>query len=272
MADEDILEHDVVARIVRRAGELSERMAPRDDTNGISEAALVAAAGEVGLPIDAVRRSIALERLGSPPPTHIGDRIVGPALLVVDGVVAGSQSEVLAKLDDWMVHGHHLRRDRLRDGTAAWSRRSGVAGAAMRTVRGATGEGQLGHFRRITATAHDAGDDASVVRVAVDRSHGRAAATGGGIAMAAGGTAGVVVGAVVASPFVLIGAPFAVLAGLGVAMTGRSRALRTALEVERVLDAVTDHVEPVPLRTDVVTRVRGRGRDRAERDRARRSN
>ena len=45
-----------------------------------------------------------------------GDPLVGAAVVAVDAEVLGSSSDVLARLDAWFVDGHHLRRDRLRDG------------------------------------------------------------------------------------------------------------------------------------------------------------
>ena len=51
MADEEILDRDVVARILRRATELEQRTLPSN--SGFGEAALLAAADEVGLCVEA---------------------------------------------------------------------------------------------------------------------------------------------------------------------------------------------------------------------------
>jgi len=49
-----------------------------------------------------------------------------------------------------------------------------------------------------------------------------------------------------------------VVGGVGVALTGRARAGRTATEVGRMLESVADHEVPTRLRTEVARRVRGR--------------
>ena len=253
MADEEILDRDVVARILRRATELEQRTLPSN--SGFGEAALLAAADEVGLCVEAVRRSIAVERLGPAPPRRVGDRILGAGVLVVDDEIAGQPAEVLARLDAWMVAGHHLRRDRLRDDSGEWSKRSGMVGVVIRALRGATGEGRLGEFRRVSATARDAGRGSSVVRVSVDRSHSRRAAAGGGTIVAVGGTLGVVIGAAAAGPVLLLAAPVAILAGVGVALAGRGRAKKAELEMGRLLEAVHQGNRPTRLGVDVVKRV-----------------
>ena len=63
-----------------------------------------------------------------------------------------------------------------------------------------------------------------------------------------------------AAPVVLLAAPLTIVAGAGVAATGRSRATRVEREVGRVLDAVDQHARPARLRVDVVRRVAGRPR------------
>ena len=89
------------------------------DADGIDADTLVAAAAEVGIPEQAVRRSLALERLGPPPAD--GGRVLGAAVVVVEDELHGDAGDVLARLDAWFVSGHHLRRDRLRDGRGTWT-------------------------------------------------------------------------------------------------------------------------------------------------------
>ena len=133
-----------------------------------------------------------------------------------------------------------------------------MVGRTIRTIRAATGEGQLGRLGRVTATARDTGTGACVVRVEADRAGERRTMLGEGTAVATVGTAGAVVVAVVAGPVVLVAAPLAVLAGVGVAARGRRRARRVQHEVELVLDAVDQGSDPTRLATDVVRRVAGR--------------
>jgi hypothetical protein len=264
MPDEVRLDREVVARIISRASELAsparsmDSFGVVDELDCIDEQSLIEAAREVGLPIVAVRRSIAFEYLGAVPDHRFGDHLLGGPVLLVDGEIAGSAHDVLERVDAWLVDGHHLRRDRLRDGRGEWSKRSGVVGVTVRHLRTATGEGRLGEHRRVSATAHDIGTGSTVIRVAVDRSAERRRSAAGGVVVIVGGTSGLIAAAVASAPLILLAAPVVVLGGIGVALTGRSRAARTVNEVERMLEAVADHESPTRLRNEVARRVTGR--------------
>lgn len=257
MSNDLQLDHDVVARIVRRATELAGPVSIDDAHTGISRAALVAAADEVGLPVAAVLRSIAIEQLGDIPRSRLSDRLLGGAVVSVDDEIEGTSEDVLHRIDAWLVDGHHRRRDRLRFGRGEWSKRSGLVGVTVRRMRTATGEGRLGTYQHIAATVEEIGTGSSAVRVTVDRQSDRAIAAAGGVVVAMGGAGGIAVAAA-SGPVVLLAAPFVVLGGLGVALTGRRRARRTESEVQRLLEAVADHQPPTRLRTEVTQRVIGR--------------
>lgn len=199
MTDQGPIEARHVARILRRASELERADELPDETGTISADSLIAAAEEVGLSVDAVRRSVALERLGPLPVPHLGDRIVGPSKVCADAEVNVPADAALVRIDSWLVVGHHLRRDVLRSGHGQWSKRSGLVGVTVRTVRSWTGEGKLGDFERITAVARDSASESSVVRLTIDRATNRRWSGGGGIAIALGALTGVVVAAMVAT-------------------------------------------------------------------------
>ena len=252
------LDAKVVARILRRAGDLERTGDVQDEAGTIAEASLIAAAEEVGLSVDAVRRSIAVEKLGPLPVARPGDRILGPSQVYADGEVDVPAADALARVDSWLVDGHHLRRDVLRPGHGEWSKRSGFVGVTVRTIRNATGEGKLGDFERVDAAARDTGSGSSVVRVTVDRTTNRRFAGAGGTVIAVGGVTGLVVTSVAATPVVLLAMPAAIVAGLGVALTGRKRARDTEREIRRLLDAVVDGADPTRLSLDVVRRATGK--------------
>ena len=258
MTDQAPIDSKVVARILRRAGDLERTTEEPDEAGTIAEASLIAAAEEVGLSVDAVRRSIAIERLGPLPVTHAGDRIVGPSQVHADGEVDAPADAALARVDAWLVDGHHLRRDVLRSGHGEWSKRSGLLGATVRTIRNATGEGKLGDCERIDAAVCETGSGSSVVRITIDRTTSRRFAGGGGTAVAVGGAAGVAVVAVAATPIALVAMPAAIMAGVGVALSGRKRARATEREIRRVLDAVDAGADPTRLSVEVVRRATGR--------------
>ncbi|MEP7112449.1 MAG: hypothetical protein ABI862_04220 [Ilumatobacteraceae bacterium] len=258
MTDQAPLDANAVARILRRAGDLERTDDVQDESGTIAEASLIAAAEEVGLSGDAVRRSIAVERLGPPPAARRGDRILGSSQVYADGEIDVPADDALARVDSWLVDGHHLRRDLLAPGHGEWSKRSGLVGVTIRTIRNATGEGKLGDFERVNAAARDTGSGSSVVRITVDRTTNRRFAEGGGTVVAVGGMTGVVVAAVVATPIVFVAMPVAIVAGLGVALTGRKRARGTEREIRRLLDAVGAGTDPTRLSVDVVRRATGR--------------
>jgi hypothetical protein len=252
------LDADVVARILRRAGDLERSGDVHDESRTIAESSLIAAAEEVGLSVDAVRRSIAVERLGPVPVARPGDRIMGASQVYADGEVEVPAADALARVDSWLVDGHHLRRDVLRPGHGEWSKRSGFVGVTMRTIRNATGEGKLGDSEQVNAAARDTGNGSSVVRITIDRTTGRRFAGAGGTVVAVGGMTGVVFTAVAATPVVLLAMPAAIVAGVGVALTGRKRARDTEREIRRLLDAVGAGTDPTRLSVDVVRRATGK--------------
>lgn len=257
MTDQAPLDATVVARILRRASDLEAVAPSQDDAGTITEASLIAAAEEVGLSVDAVRRSIAFERLGPLPAAHLGDRMLGPSHVSVDGELDVPADDALARVDTWLVDGHHLRRDALRGGKGEWSKRSGIVGVTVRTLRNVTGEGKLGVFDHVDATARDTGTGSSVIRITVDRTKNRRTVGGSGAAIAGVGATGVVVAAVAATPALLAAMPVAVVAGAGIALTGRKRARDAEREIRRVLDAVSEGVDPTRLSADVVRRAAG---------------
>jgi hypothetical protein len=257
MTDQGPLDSNAVARILRRAGDLERSGDVQDEAGTIAEASLIAAAEEVGLSVDAVRRSIAVERLGPLPVARPADGILGPSLVYADGEVTVPADDALARVDSWLVDGHHLRRDVLRSGQGEWSKRSGVVGVTMRTIRNVTGEGKLGDFERVYAAARDTGSGSSVVRITIDRTTNRRFAGGAGTVVAVGGMTGAVVIAVAATPLVLVATPVAIVAGVGVALSGRKRARNAEREIRRVLDAVGAGADPTRLSVDVVRRAAG---------------
>ena len=258
MTDQAPFDAKVVARILRRAGDLERTWGRQDEAGTIAEASLLAAAEEVGLSVDAVRRSIAVERLGPPPVARPGDRIMGPSQVYADGEVDVPANDALARVDSWLVDGHHLRRDLLRSGHGEWSKRTGLLGVTARTIRNATGEGKLGDFERINAAASDTGSGSSVVRITIDRTTSRRFVGGSGTVIALGGMTGVVLTAVTATPVVLMAMPAVIAAGVGVALTGWKRACDIEREIRRVLDAVGAGAGPTRLSKELVRRATGK--------------
>jgi hypothetical protein len=269
---QDALDREAVRRVLRRATTLAEaEPAELPDVDGIAPEALVAAAAEVGIPEDAVRRAMAVERLGTPPHGH--GALLGPAVVIVDEELPGRADAALAGIDRWLVGGHHMRRDRLRQQTGTWSRRRGLLGTAFRSLRHATGEGYLGDLERIDAVALDTGTGTCVVRVIADRRRDRRNRGVAAAAVGAASTAGAVVAAAAFGPWLLLAAPATVAVGTGIAVGGRRRARRVEGEIDRVLDSVERGSRPVRLAPDIARRiapaVSRRGDERPQRGAAR---
>lgn len=245
-----------VARVLRRASELAaDDERPRQ--SGLSSSAVVAAAAEVGIPVAAVERAIAIEQLGATPPGRRGDRLVGPGLVVVDGRLPMGVAEAMSRLDDWLTSGHHLRRERWTAREGEWRRREGVIAAGTRAARGATGEGRLGEVRSLRVMAREDGAG-TMIRVTVDRSAERNGWLTGGSSIALLGTGATVVGALAATPFILLAAPVALGAGAGMARAGRTSSDKTERELRRLLDAVGRRVTPTSLGQEIKRWVRRR--------------
>jgi len=248
------LDRDAVRRVLRRAVELEgegQRSVP--DVDAIDAESVVAAATEVGIPEEAVRRSLAVERLGPPPAGRGG--LLGHAVVVVTAELDGDVVDVLALLDAWLVRGHHMRRDRLREGTGSWSRRRGIVGSTFRNLRQVTGEGYLGDLERIDVVVLDSGAGTCLVRVAADRRAERRVRGATGAAVGTVTTAGTVLAAVALGPLLLLVAPVTVAAGAGIAVSGRRRARRVQGEIDRVLDSVDHQLRPTRLVPDLAQRV-----------------
>lgn len=244
--------------MLRRAVEL-ERVddGPDPAVHAIDPESLIAAAAEVGIPEHAVRRSLALERLGERPRARAG--LLGAAVVIVERELRGSAADALARFDAWLVSGHHMRRDRLRDGVGTWSRRPGLVGSTFRSLRRVTGEGYLGDLERIDVLAVDSGSGTCVVRVAADRRRERRARGAAGAAVATVTTAGAVAGAAALGPLLLLVAPVTVAAGAGIAAGGRARARRIAGEIDRVVADVEHGARPARLAPDLARRLVRRG-------------
>jgi hypothetical protein len=251
-----VLTPDEVARVLRRASEMAGT-GDDPEVRGLPASAVVAAAAEVGISADAVHRAIALERLGDVPAGARGDSLVGPRTLVVERRLAMPVAETMARLDDWLVQGHHLRREHWASRDAEWGRRDGLVAAGSRATRHALGEGRLGEIRSIRASAREDGQG-TLLRVHIDRAAARSGyvASGAGVA-AAGAATGAVLAVVVFPAFVLI-APAAVAGGAGIARAGRQQSDKLERETQRLLDAIAGRMTPTTLGDELRRRVRRR--------------
>lgn len=235
------LDPDAADRVLRRASELAE--SGDDGVDGIEPAALIAAAADVGIPEQAVRRSLAIEQLGPAAGERPLDDLVGSAAISEQRILAASPERVLDALDHWLVSGHHLRRERRRAGEGEWRRRSDVVGSVRRASRGLTGEGRLGDVRAVRAVAQPVDPGETVLRVTIDRSGYRRTTIVAGGTLGIGGAAVGVTGLILTAPVAFAAIP-AVLAGGVVVSSSRHQADRFERELHRLLDAVEEQRPP----------------------------
>ncbi len=254
MGAEGQLDRAATDRVLRRAGEMVPVVGSLDD--GLSDAVIVAAAAEVGIPAEITQRAIAYERLGPPAPVRRTDRLAGPAVVEIEREVPGDGARSMANIDAWLVTAHHLRRDRHVANAGEWRRRTDVAGRMQRSVRSVTGDGGLSKTRVVAARSADLPNGRSVVRLAVDRRGARTAALAAGGAIVVVGVAGATVVAAVLAPLAAIGGPVAIVVGGVVSQKGRRDAERDRRELERLADALEREEQPRLLRDDIKARIR----------------
>jgi len=233
------LDHAAVERVLRRASELS---AAHVDPDAISAATtdelLVSAASEVGIAPEAVRLSLAIERLvPAPPPTRY-DWLVGPGWVVTQRIVPADQSVTMARLDDRLRRKHGLRRIRTQQAHGEWSRRKGAFAHLYRAVKQISGEQGVSDADRIVADTRSADLDRTVVRVALDRRSQRTGRFTGGAIVTSLGAAGLAVATTAIGPLVLLASPAVLVAGTATMRRGVRQAASAEVELERMLDGV----------------------------------
>lgn len=247
-ADAAALDAAAVERVLRRAHDLSaDREASPFTGRTVSEDVVVAAAAEVGIAPEMVRMSLAIERLG-PLPEHGGlDGLTGPEAVIVQRAVELAPDEILKRLDDLLVGQHQLRRERTWPAALQWRKRTDAIGLVQRTVSNLSGQAPLGNAASITAATSAVDGTRTIVRLTLDRADKRSGALTGGATVAAAGTIGLVVLSAAASPFVMLAAPVAIVAGVGVSARGRRNADDSARELECLLDNVEQGAKPPAL-------------------------
>ena len=252
-----------MSRVLRRAQELQDERSPIDDTR-VSAGALVDAAAEVGIDPDAVRDSLAIERLEVVDP-DVGalDRLAGPTWVVVERRLDMSREAALEAVEVWLSTGHRRRCARRDDGALVAMRRSDTSARARRVVAGLRGDAILGRARLVVAdaaslTGGDGRSQRCLVRIGADRGAARGARLSGGVSIGAAG----LVGALAAGAQVAVAAAPAVAVpllagGYLVARSGRHHANHVALELDRLLSAVARGERPSGFIARSVRRVAG---------------
>lgn len=251
----DRLDAEAVSRVLRRAHQIEVERRIDDDPTSVEPQVLIEAAADVGIDPDAVRDSLAIERMPiDRPPVARLDRLAGPEVLVVERQVRLTVGEALASVERWLTTGYRMRCRRDSDGVVLARRRSGGVAALGRAVAGARGEGRLAGVDAIRVVAVPLSsrppDDrpSTLVRVEAQRSRARRSRIGGGGAV---GAAGVVAGSAAALDVALVLGPVVAVPALGagvlVAASGARQADRSDHDLECLLADVAAGDEPTGL-------------------------
>lgn len=229
-----------------RAQDLEQSDGSDAESTGIDPEALVAAASDVGIDPNAVRDSLAIERLtvAASAPRRL-DRLVGPESVVVERDVPLSVADVLAGLDAWLATVHRLVCDRRTESSLHARPRTDVSARVGRTVAGWRGDGQLSGVSSldVEAVAQVVGSTPmqprSIVRIRADRHDARTVRLAGG---GATGLAGVGAGAATVASDLVVVAPVValplMLGGYVIARSGRGQSDRLELQLERLITQV----------------------------------
>lgn len=250
-------DRDAAERVLHRAIELAERDLLASPAVTVSEQALIEAADELGVDIQAVRRAAAEERLGVLSEDRRWlDRVVGPDVVSATRVVDLPANQVVELADQWLRRSGALRRTRMdpRSLTAEYRRRSDPVAGVQRTVMAIQGREHLGRVRRLRVVAQPIDGGRSVVALVADLEVERTAAVAGGSSLAGVGSTVAAVEALTGTPLLWLGVPASVAAGLGV-LRWRAHGLP---DVEAALQGVLDRLVALDAPTGVLADVRER--------------
>lgn len=234
------IDPDQVDGVLRRAVELSDRVAPVDSVNVTD---LIRAAAEAGVPPVATAQAIAEARAGAgqgQTRRTALDRLVGPGSVTVVRATSVDGEAAYRGATTWVERGHQMRVISAGDGVLVAKTRTDAAAAIRRGIAALRGDGGLAALRELRAGVADTehGGEAVVCLVAeVDDHQRRAAAAGGSVA--AGSMAVVGLASVVLSPFAFVLTPVALGAGWSVARElHRARLQKVQRELDRTAASI----------------------------------
>ncbi len=217
----------------------------------MNEQVLLDAAAEAGIDPDAVRVSLAIERLGTLPTPGRFDRILGPRGATVDRIVGLDVDTVVSRIDDLLQRQCGMRRARSAADWGEWRKRTDPMGTVQRLARTGSSSANLRKLARVEARTSFVDPERTLVRLAADRTPQRTEAMAGGAAV--GGISLVATGvlAVVTTPILVAATPVAIGAGYATARVGRLRHADLLADLEGLLDSVERGIRPVTLTDDV---------------------
>jgi hypothetical protein len=250
-ARQTLLDRQALERVLARAAELQGASAIPESSDLLSESQLLEIGSEVGLSAATLNQALAEERTRVNVPEERGlvAQIAGASFATATRTVPGTQREVLAKVDAWMVREECLQVQRRFADRITWEPQRGLFGKLRRTVNMSGRAYHLVDAGQVSATVLPVDASRVVVRLDADIHASRARRVGMGAFLAAMGAAasGIIgLGLVVAHIPLFIAAGSAVLpfAGSTIAAYRLARTHRTVLSsVQLALEQVLDRLE-----------------------------
>ena len=250
-ARQTLLDRQALERVLARAAELQGAGAIPESSDLISESQLRDIGNEVGLSAEMINQALAEERtrINVPEERGLVAQIAGASFATATRTVPGTQRDVLATIDAWMLREECLQVQRRFVDRITWEPQRGLFGKIRRTVN-VSGRGYyLMDAGQVSATVLPVDGSRVVVRLDADIHASRSKRVGmGGVLATMGAAASGIVGLalVVAHLPLVIAAGAAVLpfAGSSVAAYKLARTHRTVLSsVQLALEQVLDRLE-----------------------------
>ena len=250
-ARQTLLDRQALERVLARAAELQGAGAIPESSDLISESQLRDIGNEVGLSAETINQALAEERtrINVPEERGLVAQIAGASFATATRTVPGTQRDVLATIDAWMLSEECLQVQRRFVDRITWEPQRGLFGKIRRTVN-VSGRGYyLMDAGQVSATVLPVDGSRVVVRLDADIHSSRSKRVGmGGVLATMGAAASGIVGLalVVAHLPLIIAAGAAVLpfAGSSVAAYKLARTHRTVLSsVQLALEQVLDRLE-----------------------------
>src|ERR1700693_3616752 len=247
-ARQTLLDRQALERVLARAAELQGAGALPDSSDLISESQLRDIGNEVGLSASSLNQALAEERTRVNVPEERGlvAQVAGAGFATATRTVPGTQREILATIDEWMLRDECLQVQRRFADRITWEPQRGLFGKLRRTVN-VSGRGYyLMDAGQVSATVMPVDSSRVVVRLDADihASRARRVGIGGFLATIGAAASGILgLGLVIAHIPLFIAAGAAVLPFAGgsvaaykVARTHRSVLSSAQLALEQVLD------------------------------------
>jgi hypothetical protein len=250
-ARQTLLDRQALERVLARAAELQGAGAIPESSDLISESQLRDIGNEVGLSAEMINQALAEERtrINVPEERGLVAQIAGASFATATRTVPGTQRDVLATIDAWMLREECLQVQRRFVDRITWEPQRGLFGKIRRTVN-VSGRGYyLMDAGQVSATVLPVDGSRVVVRLDADIHASRSKRVGmGGVVATLGAAASGIVGLalVVAHLPLIIAAGAAVLpfAGSSVAAYKVARTHRTVLSgVQLALEQILDRLE-----------------------------